>query len=226
MAASYPTSVKVFTGRSNGQVIDASHVNDLQDEVNAIEDGIINGTAHLQSSNSTLTNLNVTGGSTLVNLQVTNSSFSVRPVTVPPNMAYVFRDAVQDFASSANSTILWIAENYVQNSSMHSTGTNPERLTPQSTGFYAFNAEVGLSSPSTSVMITLFLMDSSNAAIAGGTQFNSSVSGGGALTMQIAGFKRYDALGGFATLRVNAVHTSTLSASSGVGTTWGTMVKL
>src|SRR5690349_2185942 len=54
MAASYPGSVKVFQTRSNGQTVDASHVNDLQDEVNAIESGILNGTAPVVSSNLTI----------------------------------------------------------------------------------------------------------------------------------------------------------------------------
>ena len=68
MAASYPTSVKVFTTKSTADVVQAAHVNDLQDEVNAIEAGLLNGTAPLNSSNSTVANLSVTGGSTLVSL--------------------------------------------------------------------------------------------------------------------------------------------------------------
>lgn len=63
--ASYPGAVKTFTTRSAGQTIEASHINDLQDEVNAIEAGIRNGTAPLNSSNSTVAVLVVTGTSTL-----------------------------------------------------------------------------------------------------------------------------------------------------------------
>lgn len=38
MAADFPTTVKTFTAKSNNvDTIDASHVNDLQDEVNAVE---------------------------------------------------------------------------------------------------------------------------------------------------------------------------------------------
>lgn len=38
MAADFPTSVKTFTTKTNDvDTIDASHVNDLQDEVNAVE---------------------------------------------------------------------------------------------------------------------------------------------------------------------------------------------
>jgi len=38
MAADFPTTVKTFTSKTNNvDTIDASHVNDLQDEVNAVE---------------------------------------------------------------------------------------------------------------------------------------------------------------------------------------------
>jgi hypothetical protein len=67
--ASYPGSVKTFTTRNTGDVIQPGHVNDLQDEVNAIEAGLLNGTARLNSSNSTLVTLSVTGGSTITTLQ-------------------------------------------------------------------------------------------------------------------------------------------------------------
>jgi hypothetical protein len=37
MSASFPTSVKTFTSRSAGQAIGSAHINDLQDEVAAVE---------------------------------------------------------------------------------------------------------------------------------------------------------------------------------------------
>lgn len=45
MAASYPTSAKAFTTKTNGptSTIDASHVNDLQAEVTAVEQDLIAG---------------------------------------------------------------------------------------------------------------------------------------------------------------------------------------
>lgn len=61
---SFPTSVFSPASRSNGQTLDASHVNDVQDEIVAIEGGYLNGTARLNSSNSTVANLSVAGGST------------------------------------------------------------------------------------------------------------------------------------------------------------------
>lgn len=72
MAASYPTAVKTFSARSNSQTIDASHMNDVQDEITAIEAGLLNGTAPLTSSNASVARLAVSS-----NLQVTgNSSFA------------------------------------------------------------------------------------------------------------------------------------------------------
>lgn len=41
--ASYPTSVKSFTSKSNGDAIQATHVTDLQDEVTAVETDLVNG---------------------------------------------------------------------------------------------------------------------------------------------------------------------------------------
>jgi hypothetical protein len=61
---SFPTSVFSPTNKSAGQTIQAAHVNDLQDEVVAIEGGIRNGTAPINSSGSTVTSLSVTGDST------------------------------------------------------------------------------------------------------------------------------------------------------------------
>lgn len=44
--ASYPSSVKSFSTKSNNDTIEASHVNDPQDEITAIENGLLNGLAH------------------------------------------------------------------------------------------------------------------------------------------------------------------------------------
>lgn len=45
MAASYPSGIKTFTTKANADVIDASHVNALQDEITAIETDFVTGRA-------------------------------------------------------------------------------------------------------------------------------------------------------------------------------------
>lgn len=57
MAASYPTSARSYTSKNNGGTIDASHINDLQEEVTAIETDLIAGSAVARggTGNTTLT---------------------------------------------------------------------------------------------------------------------------------------------------------------------------
>ncbi len=86
---SYPTSAKVFTTKNTNDVVQASHVNDLQDEVAAIESGLLSGTAPIVSSHASVAGLQVTGGSTFTgNILVTSSA------TIPN--AYVFASLVSD----------------------------------------------------------------------------------------------------------------------------------
>ena len=77
MPASYPGAVVVFPTRSNGQVIDASHIDAVQDEVTAIETGLINGTAPLNSSGSTVATLQVLGNSTMTGHVLMSSNLRV-----------------------------------------------------------------------------------------------------------------------------------------------------
>lgn len=46
MSASYPTSTKSFSTKVDGNTVSAAHVNDLQDEVVAVETGLRDGLAH------------------------------------------------------------------------------------------------------------------------------------------------------------------------------------
>ena len=234
--ASYPTSVKSFTTKLDGpgNPINAAHVNDLQDEVNAIEAGLLNGTARLNAAGSTLASLSVTGNSTVVALQagnctVTNiqitgaSSFATRPVFVPPDAAKVYVESLKDLGSSALSTLTFTSQDFLTNSTIHSTGTNPDRLTPQSTGLYWFAAQIGHSAPTGASIGSLTIRDSSVGIIAGQFEQGFTIAG----NIQVSGIKRFDALGGYAICIVNnAGGGSTLSISSGVAQSWFSMVKL
>lgn len=48
MPASYPSSVKSFTAKADSvDIVQAAHINDIQDEVTAIEQGLVNGFQHV-----------------------------------------------------------------------------------------------------------------------------------------------------------------------------------
>lgn len=99
--ASFPTAVFSPASKSNGQTIEASHVNDLDGEVVAIESGYLNGTARLNSSNSTLANLSVSGGST----------FASRP-SMPPPEAVRVTGCTNVLENNSTTALLWPAQVY------------------------------------------------------------------------------------------------------------------
>lgn len=139
--ASYPTSVKTFASRNAGDTIQPSHVNDLQDEVNALEAGLLNGTANLNSSNTTVTNLNVTGKSTFVG-QVTFGStftFSTAVTADAQPRCRVFYSSTQVLANNSEAALTFDSEDF-DIGGLHSTASNPTRITIQSTGVWMFGA--------------------------------------------------------------------------------------
>lgn len=230
--ASFPTSAKSFAARSNGQTIDAAHVGDLQDEVNAIEDGYLNGSARLNSSGSTMVSLSVTGGSTFSSrvtfhalpyvmpssggstgevLTIVSTSGSTMglewraSVAAVPDAALLKTDTEAiAIAGGSTAPILWTKEDFLTNSSMHSTGTNPARVIPQSTGIYSFAFQFGGESNNAGAF-QLLIEDSSGGRIAY-TDFRSASTtprGG-----TVSGLKRFDVLGGYAVAVVVPVSTN------------------
>lgn len=157
--ASYPDSVKSFVTRSAGQTIAAAHVNDLQDEVNAMESGLLNGTAPLNSSNSTMAALNVTGNctvagklnssnSTLATLSVTggctlagtlqssNSTLADLRVTASTPHVALRKDSTLSMSNDTPTVLTFNVQEQISTSALHSTTTNPSRVTPPSSGVY------------------------------------------------------------------------------------------
>lgn len=99
--ANYPSSAPSFSAKTPGQTIASAHINALQDEVVAIGGGLLNGTAPLNSSNSTLARLSA-GNSTISNLTVTNC-------TVASLVASVGIQGTLTGSLNANSTNLVVA---------------------------------------------------------------------------------------------------------------------
>lgn len=134
---SFPASVKSFTTKLDGagNPINAAHVNDLQDEVNAIEAGYLNGSARLNSSASTVASLSVIGDSTLATLYV----------TTPPPHARVNASTALQLANGTHTPVSFNVDRFLSVTSMHSTTTNPTRLIAPSSGVYLMTGDVACS---------------------------------------------------------------------------------
>jgi hypothetical protein len=172
--ASFPNSIFSPATRSAGQVIASAHMNDVQGELVAIEDGLRNGTAPLNSSNSTFNT-------------VTVSSLFSAPAQP--------RCAVVSTASSTFTSTAYVGFNFTSQDynigGMHSTASNSSAVTIASSGTYFLNARAQKSAGgSTTGVVTItvngasvatqFLPNSFAAAIAlthvARLQVNDSVS--------------------------------------------------
>lgn len=142
MSASYPTSVKAFTTRSAGQTVASAIVNDLQDEVNAVETALVNGpikpagggvgappyafannaTTGLYSSGANALEL-ATGG--VKALGIDSTQFIDSP-TQPRCAAY--NSAVLSVADVTATALALNSEDY-DTAAMHDTVTNNSRIT-------------------------------------------------------------------------------------------------
>ena len=151
--ASYPTAVVSFPSRSNGQTIDASHINNLQDEVTAIESGLLTGTAPLTCSNASVNTLQVSGASTFAGnmtvtgkLQSSNSTcnnlsvaagstfagdvlFNSTNVTAPNQPRFHGYHSASVTISSASTSVLSLDTEVYDVGNFHSTSVNPSRVT-------------------------------------------------------------------------------------------------
>jgi hypothetical protein len=99
----YPSAVKSFTTRNAGDVIQPAHINDLQDEVNAIEAGLLNGSAPLNSSKSTLVTLSVTGNSTLAS----SITIGSQPYIFPASSGVTGQVLSVNSTSGTTMTLAW-----------------------------------------------------------------------------------------------------------------------
>ena len=153
--ANYPNAVTSFATKNSGQTIQAADINDLQTEVTAIEAGLLQGTAPLNSSNSTVNNLSVLGNSTIAGNVTIGGSLTVSSgLTLVGGIALsgvqtnnsqprarVYAGSTQALASGAEAAVTFDSEDY-DPQTLHSTGTNPTRITPGSTGVWMFGATV------------------------------------------------------------------------------------
>ena len=138
--ASYPGAVKTFTTKNSGDTIQPADVNDLQNEVNAIEAGLLNGTANLQSSASTVATLSVLGASTFVGA-VTFSTTVTFSASQNPKV-YLNHSAASQIANNSLTGLNW--DTIISDpTGMHSTSVNSSRITfVSSTGLYLVGGSI------------------------------------------------------------------------------------
>lgn len=206
----YPTSVYSPATKNTGDTVQASHVNDLDTEVAALENALINGPITLQAS--TIATVSVTGGST----------FAVRPVMPPPDAARLEIGSTLAVTAGANTAINWLTQTYITNSSVHSTASNSSRVTPQSTGIWAFTLQTNFSFNSSGLRQAR-VVDSSGTVIAY-ARHNPTTSGSQPTTLNLSGSKRFDVVGGYFVAEVNQLDASTLSVVA--ADTWFDVRKL
>lgn len=227
---SFPDSVWAPSAKAAGNTIQAAHVNDAQDEIVAIEGGYRNGTAPLNSSGSTLASLDVNGNSTFASsitfgalpyvmpssggstgqvLTIISTSGSTMGLEWRasgggvPDAARVELEAVLEVTAGSSNGISWTRQVFQTNSSLHSTATNPDRITPQSTGVYLVIAGFAAR---TAAGFGATIKDSSGAHVA---RLEST-----SRMNTISALKRFDVLGGYVRMQFESN-----GASNGLATT-------
>ena len=230
---SFPASVFAPTTKTAAQTIQAAHVNDVQDEIVAIEGGYRNATAPLNSSNSTLAARSGVGHSTwarpippgtiptifparggatgqvLTCVSTSGSTMGLEGRAVTAEVAVVGGSTTL-IPANTTTAITWPTDDYISNSSMHSTASNPERLTPQSTGVYRFTANVSWGA-ARGAFTRVIIHDSSGGVIAWSQDGSTSGTEHGQFASAI---KRFDALGGWARVVVRAQDTTNSMANN------------
>src|SRR5574343_672390 len=178
MAASYPTSAKTFTTKNAGDTIQPGHLNDLQDEVAAIEAGLLNGTAPLNSSNSTIANLVVTGA-----LQVSGNSTIAGTLTVNKIVSTSITGAgvttyVKAYATatqqSPDTSFLTATLNTEIADLLGEWDSTTYTFTPQSSGYYLITGRITIGASSGGGGIRAGLFVNSSAAM----QHDYNIGGG------------------------------------------------
>lgn len=125
--ASYPSGVKVFTTKVDGagNKIFASYVNDLQDEVSAIEAGLLNGTAPLTSSNASVQGLQVNLGSTFIGtLQCSSNINSSGQITAPNQPAWNVYSTVTQSGGAGSTLSIPFESETIDQGGFHSTAAS------------------------------------------------------------------------------------------------------
>lgn len=151
--ATYPTGTYAPAAVSNGQTIDAGRDNAQDAEITAIEDALRTAIPHavtISTGGLTVSTGNVSLGQ---NLSVAGASTFAGKVTLSTQVSapaqprcLVYSSVAQTFAAGAFTAVTFESKQY-DVGGLHSTATNPERITIPlgSSGLYLFGALLRLS---------------------------------------------------------------------------------
>lgn len=146
MPASYPTAVKTFTTKNAGDTIQPAHINDLQDEVVAIEQGLLGGVSPFQSSNSTLANLSVPGLSTFTGNVKMDGTLTVNKIVSTSISAAGVTSYVRGYAAStwsfSDTSYKVVPFNGEIADLLGEYDSTTYTFTPQSSGYYLITAHL------------------------------------------------------------------------------------
>ena len=169
MPASYPTAAKTFTTKNAGDTIQPAHINDIQTEVEAIESGLLNGTAPLNSSKSTVASLSVSGASTFAgavtfsnditaNCTLTVTKLVYTEISGAPSAARIYSTVTAlEFTTASTFTRLVLGTKDYDLSSEYSTASG--LFTPLSSGRYAVNGRAWTQSTVSNFQIAIEVND-------------------------------------------------------------------
>lgn len=224
--ANFPNSVTSFPTRSAGQTITASFFNDPQDEIAAIEDGYLNGTARLNSSNSTVANLSVTGGSTFATLSITGgSTFGALSVTgnstIAGTVAFTgqpccacVHSSSQVISTGAEVAVTFDTELF-DIGGVHSTSSNPTQFKFPTSGVYYMQGAVQFNAASAGDRYCYWRINGSSAV---GTSVEDAAEGSSAFTgLQAWGVYQAASSGEYVELMVFTANAGNLNVGSGTG---------
>lgn len=177
---SFPTSPHTFTDFANGALSDAAQVTSIYDEVEAIEAGYLNGTARLNSSNSTLANLSVSGGSTFTGSVVCSSLVAMPGQT----RCILTHSTVQQIVNGAWESLNWDTES-TDVGGMHSTAANSSRaeVPAGSSGLYLCRGMVQFAADSTAGYRAVRFVDGAGTEYTGSRTMHSANPSAGDVTV-------------------------------------------
>ena len=239
--ASYPTSIFAPSAKNTGDTVQAAHVNDLDNEVVAVETGLRNGLQHaLTISTGGLTvstgntvlgqNLSVAGASSVATLHASGDSTfagavaftgAVTGLPMPAPTVRLGIGADQNLASAQWTGINWIVETY-DTHGMHSTSANSSRLVfADSTGVYHLGCSINPTNASSGAMLVRILIDDSTTTMVAANGYLSPTAIN--IPVAVSGDYRATSTASYATVQVyngGASSNSVTSTGSYVTAVW------